>query len=161
MSIGLPTSKLSTQTRHLNPPPARDLFSQRASQTIQMASISTTPFADPLWLNRSFSPYYTASHRRLQKEAREYVETYISPFCEDWEKQGFVPQEVHGSQASRKQCLANKLFADRFTNGTQRWDTLLSVRSHLRQTILTASDCPEMSILKIGMSFMILSSSTS
>ncbi|KAJ5344791.1 hypothetical protein N7452_002795 [Penicillium brevicompactum] len=64
-----------------------------------MASVSTTPFADPLWLNRSFSPYYTESHRRLQKEAREYVDTYISPFCEDWEKQGLVPQEVHKRHA--------------------------------------------------------------
>lgn len=100
-----------------------------------MASISTTPFADPLWLNRSFSPYYTDSHRRLQKEAREYVDTYISPFCEDWEKQGVVPQEVRSSQTSRKKCLANELVTDRFTNGTQNWDTLLSVRSHLRQTI--------------------------
>ena len=59
-----------------------------------MASVSTIPFADPLWLNRRFSPYYTDSHRRLQKEVREYVDTYIAPFCEEWEKQGFVPQEV-------------------------------------------------------------------
>jgi hypothetical protein len=60
----------------------------------KMTSFSTTPFADPLWLNRGFSPYYTDSHRRLQKEVREYVDTYIAPFCEEWEKTGVVPQEV-------------------------------------------------------------------
>ncbi|KAJ5406015.1 hypothetical protein N7465_007299 [Penicillium sp. CMV-2018d] len=64
-----------------------------------MASFSTTPFADPLWLNRSFSPYYTDSHRRLQKEVRKYVDTYIAPFCEEWEKEGVVPQEVHKRHA--------------------------------------------------------------
>lgn len=59
-----------------------------------MASFSTIPFADPLWLNRGYSPYYNDSHRRLQKEVREYVDTYIAPFCEEWEKQGVLPQEV-------------------------------------------------------------------
>lgn len=59
-----------------------------------MSSVSKTPFADPLWLNRYYSPYYNESHRRLQREVREYVDTHIAPFCEEWEKQGFVPQEV-------------------------------------------------------------------
>lgn len=59
-----------------------------------MPFVSNIPFADPLWLNRSYSPYYTDSHHRLQKEAREYVETHIAPFCDEWEKQGFVPEEA-------------------------------------------------------------------
>jgi NAD dependent epimerase/dehydratase family enzyme len=62
--------------------------------TNTMASFSTIPFADPVWLTRGSSPYYTDSHRQLQKEVREYVDTYIAPFCEEWEKQGVVPQEV-------------------------------------------------------------------
>lgn len=62
--------------------------------TNAMSSVSKIPFGDPLWLNRSYSPYYTDSHRRLQKEVRSYVDTYISPFCDEWEKQGFVPLEV-------------------------------------------------------------------
>ncbi|OKO99496.1 Glutaryl-CoA dehydrogenase [Penicillium subrubescens] len=63
------------------------------------SSVSTVPFADPLWLNRYYSPYYNDSHRRLQKEVREYVDTYITPFCEEWEKQGFVPPEVQRRHA--------------------------------------------------------------
>ncbi|RHZ58386.1 acyl-CoA dehydrogenase family protein [Aspergillus thermomutatus] len=58
------------------------------------STTSNTPFADPLWLNRTYSPYYTPSHRRLQREVREYVDTHISPFCEEWEQQGSVPIEV-------------------------------------------------------------------
>ncbi|KIX97671.1 uncharacterized protein Z520_06449 [Fonsecaea multimorphosa CBS 102226] len=57
-------------------------------------SISPAPYADPPWLSRDVSPYYTASHRRLQAEAREYVTTHITPFCEDWERQGSVPKDV-------------------------------------------------------------------
>jgi alkylation response protein AidB-like acyl-CoA dehydrogenase len=57
-------------------------------------SSSSIPFADPLWLNRRYSPYYKDSHRRLQKEVRSYIDTHIAPYCEEWEKKGFVPAEV-------------------------------------------------------------------
>ncbi|KAJ5390798.1 acyl-CoA dehydrogenase NM domain-like protein [Penicillium cataractarum] len=63
------------------------------------SSVSTVPFADPLWLNRYYTPYYNQSHRRLQTEVREYVDTHIAPFCEEWEKQGFVPPEVQRRHA--------------------------------------------------------------
>ena len=55
---------------------------------------SKTPFADPLWLTRGLSPYYSDSHRRLQEEVRKYVDEHITPFCEEWESEGVVPQEV-------------------------------------------------------------------
>jgi hypothetical protein len=53
-----------------------------------------TPFADPLWLTRNVSAYYKDSHRRLQREVRKYVESCISPYCEEWEAQGTVPANV-------------------------------------------------------------------
>jgi hypothetical protein len=56
--------------------------------------MSLAPFADPLWHSRPFGAYYNNSHRKLQKEAREYVDTYLTPFCDEWEKQGAVPPEV-------------------------------------------------------------------
>ncbi|CAP95841.1 hypothetical protein E8E15_010341 [Penicillium rubens] len=62
-------------------------------------SVSNVPFADPLWLNRKHSPYYKDSHRKLQKEVRQYVDEHISPFCEEWEKQGFVPPEAQKRHA--------------------------------------------------------------
>ncbi|KAF9637474.1 Acyl-CoA dehydrogenase conserved site [Lasiodiplodia theobromae] len=57
---------------------------------------SAVPFADPLWLSRpsASSPYYTASHRRLQREVRQYVDSSIAPFAGEWEAQGFVPSDV-------------------------------------------------------------------
>lgn len=59
-----------------------------------MASSITPLYSDPLYLTRGASPYYKESHYRLQRELREYVDKYISPFCEEWETNGQVPAEV-------------------------------------------------------------------
>lgn len=51
-------------------------------------------YSDPLYLTRGASPYYQKSHYRLQRELREYVDTHISPFCEEWETIGKVPDDI-------------------------------------------------------------------
>ncbi|KAF4461511.1 acyl- dehydrogenase NM domain [Fusarium albosuccineum] len=61
--------------------------------------MADVPFADPLWLTRGTSPYYGESHRRLQKEVRAYVDEHIAPFCDEWERKGVVPPEVHKRHA--------------------------------------------------------------
>ncbi|KAF2824422.1 acyl-CoA dehydrogenase NM domain-like protein [Ophiobolus disseminans] len=55
---------------------------------------SAALYSDPLYLTRDASPYYQKSHYRLQRELRDYVDTHISPFCEEWEANGKVPEEV-------------------------------------------------------------------
>jgi Acyl-CoA dehydrogenase, N-terminal domain len=55
---------------------------------------STSPFADPPWYNALSSPYYTVSHRHLRDFTRRYIDEYISPYCEEWEAQGFIPAEA-------------------------------------------------------------------
>lgn len=57
-------------------------------------SSSLAPFAEPLWYTRGLSPYYNESHVKLRTALREYVDTHISPFCEEWENDGAVPVEV-------------------------------------------------------------------
>ena len=59
-----------------------------------MGPKTVVPFADPLWLTRGVSAYYKDSHRRLQQEARSYVDAHLAPNCESWEEQGSVPAEV-------------------------------------------------------------------
>lgn len=64
----------------------------------KMAAFSASiPFSEPLWYSRGISPYYKESHHRLRAEAREYVDTHLSPFCEEWEREGAVPAEVPNS----------------------------------------------------------------
>jgi alkylation response protein AidB-like acyl-CoA dehydrogenase len=55
---------------------------------------STVPFAEPAWYNSQSSPYYKASHRRLRAFVRDYVDTYLAPFAEEWEAKGEVPVEA-------------------------------------------------------------------
>lgn len=52
------------------------------------------PFAEPLWYSRDNGPYYNESHERLRDAVRIYMEEKITPFCAEWEEQGFVPKEV-------------------------------------------------------------------
>ena len=78
-------------------PPSNGDHSLASEKNFMAASnptISSAPYADPLWLSRKMSPYYDETHVRLQQEARQYVDTYIAPFCEEWERQGAVPKEV-------------------------------------------------------------------
>jgi alkylation response protein AidB-like acyl-CoA dehydrogenase len=60
---------------------------------------SLNPFADPPWYNGINSPYYKASHRRLRGFIRAYVDDHISPNCEQWETQGFIPKEANERHA--------------------------------------------------------------
>ena len=55
---------------------------------------TVTPFAEPLWHSRGNGVYYNASHERLRKAVRAYVDEKITPNCAEWEAQGFVPKEV-------------------------------------------------------------------
>ena len=56
---------------------------------------SRNPFAEPPWYTGIYSPYYKESHRRLRTFIRAYMDEYIIPHCEEWETQGFIPQEVN------------------------------------------------------------------
>lgn len=53
-----------------------------------------SPFTEPLWVTRGASPYYQASHHRLQSEVERYVREDISPFCHEWEANGRIPDDV-------------------------------------------------------------------
>ena len=67
---------------------------QRWSEVDVQPLGNVSPFADPNWYHTFHSPYYTDSHRRLQKHVRAYFDKEILPYCEDWEREGLVPDEV-------------------------------------------------------------------
>ncbi|OQE31280.1 hypothetical protein PENSTE_c001G04698 [Penicillium steckii] len=64
------------------------------------ALTSEIPGADPAWHTQNEHPFYKPSHHRLQRFVREYVDKYIAPNVEDWEKAGEVPAEVFKRHAS-------------------------------------------------------------
>jgi hypothetical protein len=55
---------------------------------------SITPFVEPTWYSREKSVYYNESHNRLRDAVQAYVEEKITPYCAEWEAQGFVPVKV-------------------------------------------------------------------
>ena len=68
---------------------------------------TNVPFADPLWISRTISPYHNDSHRKLQKEVREYVDNNLQPYAEEWERQGSVPVEVSDQQQLLPQIVVS------------------------------------------------------
>ncbi|KIE00885.1 acyl-CoA dehydrogenase, partial [Metarhizium majus ARSEF 297] len=51
------------------------------------------PWSEPAWLRGVHSPYYTSTHRELQRAVRQYVDTHLLPSALDWEEKGDVPPE--------------------------------------------------------------------
>jgi hypothetical protein len=76
---------------------------------------SPLPFADPVWYSRGISPYYNESHRRLRADVRAYVDECIAPFCEQWEREGSIPEEV-----GLAICTCHLSFGYRLISGCKR-----------------------------------------
>jgi hypothetical protein len=52
------------------------------------------PFAEPAWYTGLASPYYNASHHRLRKFMRPYMDANIIPHVFDWEEKKAQPKEL-------------------------------------------------------------------
>lgn len=62
----------------------------------QPGDLSPVPYAEPLWLTPIFkSPYYTESHRKLQRATREFVDKHVYPEAQEKEADGtYISQEL-------------------------------------------------------------------
>ncbi|ETI20859.1 hypothetical protein G647_07202 [Cladophialophora carrionii CBS 160.54] len=61
-----------------------------------MASVAPAPFSEPLLpqLDLPTNPYYTEKHHRLRAFVRNYVDTELAPYAQEWEIAGQVPESV-------------------------------------------------------------------
>lgn len=64
--------------------------------TPQPGDLCPVPYAEPLWLTPSYrSPYYSDSHRRLQRAMREFTDRYVTPEARECERTGaLISQEL-------------------------------------------------------------------
>lgn len=79
------------------------------SEGTELIGTTKAPFADPLWYTTLDSPHYNASHRKLVKFLRNYVDAELSPHCQEWEELGAVPisvQKRHGEVG----CVAASVY---------------------------------------------------
>jgi alkylation response protein AidB-like acyl-CoA dehydrogenase len=53
---------------------------------------SLTPFAEPLWYRTGESPYYDQTHISFRARVRDFMEGYVIPNTDQWEKEGLIPR---------------------------------------------------------------------
>lgn len=80
--------------------------------------LSTVPYAEPLWLTPAFkSPYYTESHRKLQKATRKFVDEHVFPEAQEKEQDGtYISQELVDKMAANE-MLAMRLGPGKHLHG--------------------------------------------
>lgn len=87
--------------------------------------LSKVPYAEPLWLTPPFkSPYYTESHRKLQRHIRKFVEEVITPEAQQKEIDGsFISQELIDKMAQNN-LLASRLGPGKHLHGRKLFDDI-------------------------------------
>ncbi|KAL5045477.1 hypothetical protein BDW71DRAFT_215005 [Aspergillus fruticulosus] len=56
----------------------------------------TTPYSEPLLPQLAIAnPYYTSKHHALRTWVRNYVDTHIAPYAQEWEEAGEIPAHVY------------------------------------------------------------------
>ncbi|KAL2405915.1 Acyl-CoA dehydrogenase apdG [Exophiala dermatitidis] len=85
--------------------------------------LSRVPYGEPLWLTPQFkSPYYSASHRRLQKAVRKFVDRDVYPEAQQKEQDGtYISQELVDKMANNN-LLAMRLGPGKHLHGRKLMD---------------------------------------
>lgn len=84
----------------------------------ELGGLSPVPYAEPLWLRPEFkSPYYTESHRRLQRAIREFTEKYISPEAHEKERDGSYISQGLIDRMAETNILAMRLGPGKHLHG--------------------------------------------
>ncbi|RDW79225.1 acyl-CoA dehydrogenase family protein [Aspergillus mulundensis] len=70
----------------------------------------TTPYSEPLLPQLAISnPYYTETHYALRAWVRDYIDTHIAPYAQEWEEAGEVPAEVYRTHARHGFAIVHPL----------------------------------------------------
>ena len=94
------------------------------------------PFSEPLLPQLPVpNPYYTAKHHRLRAFVRDYVDTHLAPHAQEWETQGWVPEEVRLRHSAMGFTIVHPIVHPSLTGGVSlpagiapaEWDTWCSV----------------------------------
>lgn len=86
----------------------------------QPGDLSKVPYGEPIWLTPAYkNPYYKASHYRLQKAARNFVDTHVYPEAQEKEKDGtYISQELVDKMAEQN-LLAMRLGPGKHLHGRE------------------------------------------
>jgi len=68
--------------------------------------LTSVPFAEPAWYRGVPTPYYNENHAAFRNKCREFIDTEIIPFCDDWDEAGGFPVEELRIKAAKAGVLA-------------------------------------------------------
>ena len=87
--------------------------------------LSPVPYAEPLWLTPTFkSPYFSESHRKLQRHVRKFVDADIKPEAQEKELDGtYISQELVDKMAANN-LLAARLGPGKHMHGRKLFDDI-------------------------------------
>jgi alkylation response protein AidB-like acyl-CoA dehydrogenase len=95
------------------------------------------PFSEPLLpqLDLPTNPYYTEKHHRLRAFVRNYIDTEIAPYAQEWEEAGQVPESVRLRYCELGFAITHPVIDPADAGGVQQlagipydeWDTWCSV----------------------------------
>lgn len=89
----------------------------------QPGDLSPVPYAEPLWLVQHFkNPYYSDSHRRLQKALREFTDKHLLPEAQECETTGRHISQDMIDLMSRKGILHMRLGPGKHLHGVDLLD---------------------------------------
>jgi len=102
-----------------------------------MAPKTPAPFSEPLLpqLDLPVNPYYTEKHHRLRAFVRNYVDTELAPYAQEWEIAGQVPESVRLRHCQLGFSIVHPVVDPADAGGVQQpagipfdeWDTWCSV----------------------------------
>lgn len=100
------------------------------------ARFPTAPYSEPLLPQLDIkNPYYTDIHHNLRAHVRDYVETHIAPYAQEWEEAGQVPESVRRHHCDQGYSIVHPLttLEDRAGKSLpgnvppEKWDTWCSL----------------------------------
>ncbi|RMD45057.1 hypothetical protein DV735_g230, partial [Chaetothyriales sp. CBS 134920] len=102
-----------------------------------MAPAVPAPFSEPLLpqLDLPTNLYHTAKHERLRAFVRNYVDTCLAPYAQEWEEKGEVPGEVRTKHCQLGFAVVHPIIDPADAGGVElpagipykEWDTWCSV----------------------------------
>lgn len=93
---------------------------------------ATAPYSEPLLPQLDVSnPYYTDLHHNLRAWVRDYVDTSIAPYAQEWETAGQVPEQVRRRHCELGFGIVHPLTTEEHSAGLplpgnvprDKWDT--------------------------------------
>ena len=67
-----------------------------AAAEFKFGDLKSIPFSEPSWYDaRNVSPYYNDDHKAWRQVMRDFVDTEIMPYRDDWDKNGKIPEELY------------------------------------------------------------------